>query len=133
MITKEEMVQPMLAACPSFIPTWREFIAEWKDDRAGPPLYVALGDLARHLVELLQQGKTEQFDAIFDVVERWHREGEHYVREAATVGLLEGIQNAAEYRGVDPSVFEPWLRPESKRWWDKLNLFWGEGTLMTDD
>lgn len=131
MITKDEMFQPMLDACPSFIPAWREFVADWKDRDDGLPLYLALGDLAAHLVDLSNQGKLEQFGAVFEVVERWHREGEPYVKEAATIGFLEGLQNVAGNRDIDPSFFEPWLGPESKRWWDKLNLFWS-GKLLSE-
>lgn len=133
MITRHEMFQPMLDACPSFVSALRELVAEWKDDDDGLPLYLALGHLAAHLVDLVRQGKTEQFATIFDVVERWHCEGEHYVKEAATVGLLEGLQNRASNTDLDPRIFEPWLGPQSKRWWDKLNLFWSEERLLSED
>jgi hypothetical protein len=96
-------------------------------------LNLALGDLAHHLVEQLDAGKTNRFEAVFDVVERWHCEGDHYVKEAATIGLLEGIQNNSEHWGIDPSRFECWLKPESKRWWDKLNRFWNGGDILSDN
>ena len=124
MISKNDMFEPMLAACPTFGPAWRVFLNEWEDSNEGLPYYLALGDLAGHLVEQLEAGTIQQFEAVFDVVERWHCEGDHYVKEAATIGLLEGIQNISAHRGIDPRRFEYWLKPESKRWWDKLNRFW---------
>jgi hypothetical protein len=118
------MFEPMLAVCPSFTATWAEFCAEWAMEPEGLPLYIALGELARHLVDRLRSGVTEEFPAVFQVVERWHCEGDDYVREAATIGLLEGIQNNAGHAGIYPGVFERWLLPESKKWWDKLDRFW---------
>jgi hypothetical protein len=124
MITKDQMLVPMLAACPSFMPAWQAFVAEWAHDD-DPPLYLALGDLARHLIEGIRSDATTEFPAVFEVVERWHLEGDHFVREAATIGLLEGIQNVGGNTGVDPALFETWLLPESRKWWDRLNRFWG--------
>lgn len=124
MIVREEMFEPLLEACPSFARAWQEFSAEWPGKGQDVPYYLALGDLASHLVGEFRSGKTEHFDAVFDVVENWHREGDAYVKEAATIGLLEGIQNAALNNNVDPSEFERWLKPETKVWWDKLNRFW---------
>jgi len=59
-----------------------------------------------------------------------HLEGDDYVREAATIGALEGIQNIAGNSGVDPERFLPFLRKTSKKQWKKLNQFWG-GKMRT--
>jgi hypothetical protein len=56
-------------------------------------LYVLLGDFARHLLELHRHRQTESFSSVARVIERLHVEGNHDVREAATIGLLERIQN----------------------------------------
>ncbi|UFX41665.1 hypothetical protein HAP47_0020320 [Bradyrhizobium sp. 41S5] len=111
------MFEPMLVACPVFVPAWRAFLDQWKDSNEELPYYLALGDLAHHLVEQLEAGATQNFDAVFDVVERWHCHGDAYVREAATIGLLEGIENVSLRRSINPRRFEFWLKPESKRWW----------------
>ena len=124
MISKNDMFEPMLVACPVFVPAWRAFLDEWKDSEEELPYYSALGDLAHHLVEQLDAGATQNFEAIFDVVERWHCEGDSYTKEAAMNGLLEGIQNISLNRGIDPRRFESWLKPLSKRSWDSLNRAW---------
>src|SRR5262245_33190674 len=93
MLRSDEMMNPMLESCPTFATSWQEFMSEWQDDPNGLPIYLALSDLARHLIAMLERGDTESFPAIFAVVERWHRDGDPYVREAATVGLLEDLQN----------------------------------------
>jgi hypothetical protein len=67
------------------------------------------------------------------VVERLHLEGDADVREAATIGLLEGLQNIAAHAGVDPDRFKVFLLPESARWWHELERFWrGETTHVGD-
>lgn len=133
MIVKDEMFTPMLQACPFLLPVWEAFRAEWADE-ADKPYYIALGEFADHLVERFRLGETADFPAIFDVVERWHLEGDAYVREAATIGLLESLQTVAGNNDLDPASFEPWLKPETRKWWDRLNRFWADepGALSED-
>ena len=131
LITRESMFEPLLKADHSFAPLWKAFAEEWKGERE-PPLYLALTSLARHLIGQLKAGDTDKFPAVFDVVERWHLQGDAYVREAASVGLLEDLQNTSLHEGTAPMDFEPWLRAESKRWWDKVDRFWSRGESLTD-
>ena len=117
------MFEPLLVADPSFQPRWAEFVAEW-DDELEQPLYLALSSLAQHLLGRLQTGDTADFDGIFAVVESWHTNGDAYVREAASIGLLEDLQNLSGGSDKRRVTVEPWLGPESRRWWDKLDRFW---------
>ena len=121
------MFSPLLDACPSFRPVWEKFIGEWKEEKEGLPIYLALSEVAQHLILLLQRGKTESFPRIFQIVEQWHTEGDSYVKEAATVGLLEDLQNSNLHENTEPEQFRRFLGPESEKWWDKLNEFWEEG------
>ena len=133
MISKEQMMDAVLDACPSFRPQWEAFLSEWSDEEE-LPLYLALADLARHLIQQLESGDNSSFQAVFGIVERWHIEGDAYVREAATVGLLEDLQNEGLYRKAKPGQFREHLGNESRRWWDKLLRFWeGRGTLSEQD
>jgi hypothetical protein len=128
------MFDPLLEADPSFEPTWRGLIAEWADEGATElPAYLVLADLARHIIGKLEQGETASFPAIFNVVEQWQLQGDDYVREAATIGLLEDLQNTNLHDTTQPLNFERWLLPESKRWWNKVERFWSNGELITDD
>jgi hypothetical protein len=131
LITAESMFEPLLLADPSFTSTWREFVEEYGEE---PPLprYQALADLARHLIGKVEANDTARFGAVFDVVERWFLEGDDYVREAATVGLLEDIQNTNLHRTTTPDDFLPWLRPLSRRQWDRVDAFWRDGVLISD-
>ena len=123
MITKPEMMRLMLTVCPSFDGKWRAFLDYWRD-KGDPPLYLALSDLARHLIDMLARGDVASFPAVFSVVERWHVEGVPYVVEAASVGLLEDLQNTGYHTSTEPEQFRQYLLPESAKWWDKLYEFW---------
>ena len=132
MITRQQMFEPILIADPSFAQAWSTFVNEWRDE-SELPLYICLSAFARHLIGKLEEGDTSAFDAIFDVVERWHVEGDPYVREAASLGLLEDLQNGNLHRVTTPGAFLPWLRPVSRRWWDKVEAFWETGSPLRDD
>ena len=121
MITKEQVMLLLLNACPSFSKRWEEHRAFYEDEEL---LYVDLGEFAHHLVELQQTGRTEEFPAVFEIIESMHLEGDHYVKEAATIGILEGIQNVTGNLGIEPEAFLQYLKPESVRWWRQLKDFW---------
>jgi len=112
----------LLAACPSFERRWNEYLSS--DTYEAGLLYIDLGELVHHLVDLMQRGQTSELAALFAVVERLHVEGEPFVREAATIGFLETLQNFAGNNGVDCERFEPYLLRESAKWWGELNRFW---------
>lgn len=130
MINKDEMMNPILEVCPSFRAEWDAFVDEWKDEKDGLPLYLSLSSLARHLTSMLEVGETEAFPEIFKIIERWHTEGDGYVREAATVGLLEDLQNTNLHEKTNPEQFRCYLGTESLKWWDKLHGFWERGEML---
>ena len=132
MIHKQQIMGMLVDACPSFAKRFAEgMAADYLDDSGNLLHYIALGDFARHILSLLSMGKLDEFPAGFAAVEAFHAEGDQYVREAATVGFLEALQNNAEHRGVEKSAFEKWLGPKSKKWWDRLEDFWkGDVTAL---
>ena len=95
--------------------------------------YLDLGEFASHLVALFQLKRRNEFPAVFAMIERLHTEGNSYVQEAATIGLLEAIQNVAGNAEIAPEVFRPFVLPESLRWWDKLNRCWSGDVLALRD
>lgn len=134
MIAKDDMMGVLHEACPAFAPRWEAFQEEWRAEADDLPLYLVLADFVRHLIGLVEQCQTAGLPAVFAAVERLHVEGDHYVREAATVGLLENLQNLNLHTGgTDPEQFRQYLGPVSARWWDKLSRFWEHGELLTDD
>lgn len=140
MIVRDEMFVPMLEADPSFSGQWQAFLADYSDE-PDLPQYLALGDLALHLIDRMRRGDIANFDKVFEVVERWHIEGDEYVQEAATIGFLESIQNhlGGNYRfrgddGIYASDIEPYLGPETRKCWEKLYRFWeGDSSALRFD
>lgn len=132
MITKTDMMALIVEACPSFQSAWEDFLTEWsaEDDK---PIYLALASLAQHLIGLLATRQETALSRAFAVVERWHIEGDAYVREAATVGLLEDLQNENLHTSTSPNQLEPFLLPESLKWWRQVDVFWAEATPIPDD
>ncbi len=127
------MINPILKVSPRFQNHWNEFLEEWKDDKDDLPIYLALSDLARHIASLISKDKEEELKNIFEIVEKWHIEGDEYVREAATVGLLEDLQNTNVMGETVPEKIETYLFLESKRYWNKVYDLWGKGTLIYDN
>jgi hypothetical protein len=126
LIHREEMFEPLLAVAKGFLPRWNKFIKEWKDEPKLPQ-YLALSDLARYIADLVRSESVEELKQIFDVIERWHLEGDSYVKEAATIGLLECLQNTNVVgHGIQEKI-ETYLLPESKTWWRKVGEFWDRG------
>ena len=131
-IEKGDMMAPMLVACPSYRGQWEEFLKEWVDnpilfDDGGDgslPHYLALSDLANHLIVKLETGDTEEFAAVFNVVEEWIVRGSDYVSEAAVVGLLEDLTNEARYFKKRVSDFVPWMGPTTRKWLPEVVDFW---------
>jgi hypothetical protein len=124
MIEQEQVMPLLLEACPSFEERWAAYLSE--EYAAGDErlIYCELGEFARHLIDLASSGNVQEIPAIFEVIERLHLEGTPYVRGAATIGLLEGIQNNASHSGFDLAKLTPYLLPESAYWWQQLNDFW---------
>jgi hypothetical protein len=54
------------------------------------------------------------------------------VREAATIGLLKNLQNENIHDSTSPREIEPFLLPESLKWWRKVEAFWANGTLVRE-
>ena len=133
MIDSSEMIPLLVEASPSFSQEWTEFQAEWADEPSLPH-YIALGAFARHMCALLSEGQNQTLIKIFEVVERLHNEGSAYVKEAATVGLLEDLQNTnLHLPTTKPEQFERFLLPETARYWQKVMAFWKEGRLITNE
>jgi hypothetical protein len=120
MITKNQMMQLLIEASPSFAKKWKEMDDDFFEDL----VYLQLAEFGRHVVELQLSNSTEEFPPIFTVIERFQEEGDEYVKETAVMGILEAIQNQALDKNVELKTFEPYLLPISKENWSKLIQFW---------
>ena len=119
-MTSSEVIPELLKTCPTFAPEWKRL----QEDGDHELLYVVLGAFARHLLTLTRDENYEELSAAAAFIEQMHVKGDGQVREAATIGVLEGIQNGWSNSGVAPELFLPHLGKESRRWWDSLDRFW---------
>jgi hypothetical protein len=120
MIEQNEAMQLLVDACPSFRESWAKHLSEHGNDL----LYLAAGDFARHLLHRQETLETSEFCAVGRAVERLQVEGDSWVKEFATIGVLESIQNVWSHSATDPETFVSFLGPESQRWWKGVNEFW---------
>ena len=130
----------LLDATPSFEQRWS---AELEHDTIhlnddGTRLhYLDASEFAVHLIALFKARRFDEVEAAFAVIERLHVEGDPYVRELATIGFLESLQNHAGHdQQIETADFERFLLPESRRWWNGLNRFWtgqAPAVLPADD
>ena len=120
----------LLEACPSFELTWatiEDDVAHLDGEAPGGRLfYLDAASFVRHAGELQLTGATDEFDRVFDLIERFVVDGDEYVSNLGVIGFLEGMQMETITKlGLDPEeAFRPWLRPVSEAWWNRLNRFW---------
>ncbi len=128
MITAGDVVPLILDACPSFVAVWEIEIEQdpihLNED--GTRLdYLDASAFSRHLVRLLKAHRSDEITASFQAIEKLLVDGDPYVKELATIGYLESLQNHAGWdEKIEASDFEGFLQPESRRWWKGLIRFW---------
>ncbi|MBX3293691.1 MAG: hypothetical protein KF881_12465 [Acidobacteria bacterium] len=132
MIDRVAMMESLIVACPGFAPTFDAFLAEWADEPE-LPYYLPLGDFSRYLIQLLANDERDELITAFRMIEQLHVDGDKYVREAATIGILENLQNTNLHGQTKPDQFLEFLRPVSLKFWRKVMDFWENGTIITDD
>jgi hypothetical protein len=116
MIVRDDVLAPLTEACPGIVARLRA-----ADDLDEELPYIAAASFARALLARLDEDDDE-VDAAFRSIERLHIEGDHYVRELATIGFLESLHTPE-----NPALMaacERRLGPESRRWWRGLIAFW---------
>lgn len=123
----------MLGVHSDFSKLWKEFTDEWSNEPEDLPHYLLISDVVRKCSKMLAEGEKHNVDRVFEVVERWLVEGDPYVREAATVGFIEDLQNVNLHDGTEPRDFIQFLGPESSYWWTKVERFWSHGEPLVDD
>lgn len=117
MINKNQLPTLLIKACPSF-----KAVLDGSDDQELH--YMVAGDFARHLLDLYTAQQLEEFSKVAELIEDLHINGDEYVKEYATIGILEGIQNVWGNHGSDPEKFAPFLLPVNLKYWHSLNRFW---------
>jgi hypothetical protein len=123
-ISKSEVMELFLQACPSYKKRWDKYFQENYESGDEQLLYIDLADFATHFVDLYKNNELSEFPAVFDVIELLHTSGDDFVKEAASIGLLEELQNRLLSNEIKTNVFSQYLKQESLNWWNHLNDFW---------
>ena len=112
MITYLEVYPLLVAACPSYAGSKPAAVAEEGDGE-----YIRVGQLVRHLIQLLDDDDTRSFTAVFGVVDWVLTEGDAEARSLINNGFLDDLTNPEMYGDTTrrPGDFVPWLTPEAKR------------------
>ncbi|TYR81613.1 hypothetical protein FZC66_07200 [Priestia megaterium] len=122
MITKREVIQLLLEACPSFQPN------EETDTNNKEGLQQELSRFASHLISLEFNNQLERERDVFEVIERLYIEGESEVKEAVTTGLFETIQHMLADQHIKQEEIGKLLKPHSFNWWKTVEKFSGSIT-----
>lgn len=123
-ISKSEVMELFLQACPSYKKQWDEYVQENYKSGDEQLLYIDLADFATYIVDLYKKNELSEFASVFDVIELLHTSGDDFVKEAASIGLLEDLQNRLLSNEINTNVFNQYLKQESLKWWNHLNDFW---------
>jgi hypothetical protein len=115
-IDHNQALSVLLQACPSFRQYWENHVKK----RNSKLIYIALGELALHLLKLYKSGETSEFSAVAEAIESLYIYGTPYVKSAITGGLLEIIKINWRYYNVDPAQFYVFLNPISARYWKSI-------------
>jgi hypothetical protein len=114
-----EAFESIIATVPKFQPRYQKFLADWQGEPT--PWYVAMGELAHHIVEAYEVGNTAQYKELFSAVEVVLHSADRELQNLIWVGLFEHIQNIASHRSFGASVFRPLLGPQSLIAWDEVD------------
>lgn len=102
-----------------------------KDDFDLP--YVVAGLFTQFILEAYQEDDMETYYKWLEFIETLHLGDTQMVRELATIGHLESIQNTWPQDLISINVPFNDLGEESKKCWEKLNNFWnGDMTALRD-
>lgn len=124
MINREEVMNLFIEACPSFKENWVAYFNSDDDRNNSTVLYSDLTCFANYLVchidnEIMLETKT-----VFDLIEQLIHQGDTFIKEAITVGLLEDIQNKLINQSIDLNIFNKYMHTETKKSWGDLIDFW---------
>lgn len=117
MINKEDIIPELSKRFPDFTIN--------PDFMGDELIYPILGEFARYIVQKFREENKQELIIIFEFIETLHTDADDFTREAATIGILEGLQNVSEIREQEIKKYLGKISLES---WLSLNDFWNEKT-----
>ena len=130
MLSQQDVIPALLAACPSFTRPWEEHLAWWGDDERGA--FNDTGAFAQHVVESFSLGRVDEFPALFAAIEDLLVNGDEDCHGLTIVGVLESIQTIASNKPFGDDVFVRWLGPKSAQAWRELEVLWSGKQSLAD-
>jgi hypothetical protein len=107
-------------------------ITELKNKLPGLQSASTMHDIVVYLIECVQQGRTESFEAFFAFVEDRIIFSDPEIRDRFIVDFLEDLKNQAAICDLDYVVFENWLGPETHIAWRWLEKKWQGKRSLAD-
>ena len=86
--------------------------------------YVVAGLFTDYILRAYQAGDKDTYNRGLKFIEKLHTDDTHEVRELATIGYLESIQNTWPKKLINANVPFNDLGEQSKIWWVTLNDYW---------
>ncbi len=88
--------------------------------------YIIAGAFSRYLLLCYKEKKILELQKGLDFIELLYLNGNSQVKEIATIGYLESIQNVFLNNDINPENIFNMLGKESKKCWNQLNKFWNK-------
>ena len=140
-ITAQHVMESLRKTSKGFSLIIDELIEEYGEDEidwntnieeyAG--IYTVFSSLARYVEKLLENNKKEEIQNIFNLVEKWHINGDAYIKEAVTIEFVEGIVSLNPEHHMKNEPFLPFMGNETKYWAIQVKEFWNSGKIISDD
>ncbi|MCP3807741.1 hypothetical protein NLX78_10905 [Paenibacillus sp. Lou8.1] len=92
MIIKEQVMEMLLIASLSYKIRYDKYIKENYKPGEDRLIYIEVCDFIDHLFDNYLKRKVDEFDNIFELIEKLHIDGDDFVKELATVGFLENLR-----------------------------------------
>jgi hypothetical protein len=122
-IEGDEVMNRLGRSCPSWAAHHPVAAAAPLD---GPRDYEPVAAFVHHLVDLGEQGRTDEFPAVFDAIEEILTDGDGDAVSLARTGFVEDLQNVVSHRDValDADSFSSYLGPRTADVWAELDAAW---------
>jgi hypothetical protein len=123
-------VYALVQAFPDFVPRWREHLAKWGGEPAGP--YNDMAEFVHFVVEdLYEKSRTDEVQRAFQVLEALFVEENQQTRDLVGLGFFETLRNLSSSKPYGNKAFEPFLGNMSRQVWQEVQRMWaGKSSLM---
>ena len=115
MINKKDIISELRKRFPDFL-----INADYSEEEL---IYPIFGDFARYIIQKFKEDNKQELSNIFNFIETLHTDADDFIKEASTIGILEGLQNINEIEEREINIY---LGKASLEYWQRLNDFWNK-------